>query len=150
MALLQDKIVLVNGGSQGVGAGIVQAAVREGATVVFAGRRVEELAGSIMIAALTSSFLASIGANPAVPDSMTSQATVQLQSGTPFLSDTQLETALDEANVSPQVNRAALDANAAARLDGLIAALAILAFAALLALFFTHRIPSAQLRSKER
>lgn len=41
MALLQDKIVLVNGGSQGVGAGIVQAAVREGATVVFTGRRVE-------------------------------------------------------------------------------------------------------------
>lgn len=38
MALLQDKIVLVNGGSQGVGAGIVQAAVREVATVVFTGR----------------------------------------------------------------------------------------------------------------
>ena len=37
MALLQDKIVLVNGGSQGVGAGIVRAAVREGATVVFTG-----------------------------------------------------------------------------------------------------------------
>ncbi|WP_086558399.1 SDR family oxidoreductase [Streptomyces africanus] len=41
MALLQDKIVLVNGGSQGVGAGIVRAAVREGATVVFTGRRAE-------------------------------------------------------------------------------------------------------------
>lgn len=41
MALLQDKIVLVNGGSQRVGAGIVRAAVREGATVVFTGRRVE-------------------------------------------------------------------------------------------------------------
>ena len=41
MALLQDKIVLVNGGSQGVGAGIVRAAVREGTTVVFTGRRVE-------------------------------------------------------------------------------------------------------------
>ncbi|MEU5323885.1 MFS transporter [Streptomyces sp. NPDC021056] len=108
------------------------------------------LAGSIMIAALTSSFLTSIGANPAVPDSVTSQATVQLQSGAPFLSDTQLETALDEANVSPQVSQAALDANAAARLDGLSAALAILAFAALLALFFTQRIPSAQPRSKEQ
>ncbi|WP_406441123.1 SDR family oxidoreductase [Streptomyces sp. NBC_00631] len=39
MALLQDKVVLVNGGSQGVGAGIVRAAVREGATVVLTGRR---------------------------------------------------------------------------------------------------------------
>jgi NAD(P)-dependent dehydrogenase (short-subunit alcohol dehydrogenase family) len=39
MALLKDKVVLVNGGSQGVGAGIVRAAVREGATVAFTGRR---------------------------------------------------------------------------------------------------------------
>jgi NAD(P)-dependent dehydrogenase (short-subunit alcohol dehydrogenase family) len=38
-ALLRDKVVLVNGGSQGVGAGIVRAAVREGATVAFTGRR---------------------------------------------------------------------------------------------------------------
>ncbi|MGW7125522.1 hypothetical protein ACWGG3_35555, partial [Streptomyces sp. NPDC054901] len=42
---------------------------------------------------------------------------------------------------------AALDANAAARLDGLRAALAILAFAALIALFFTQRIPTTQPRS---
>ncbi|MFG2953771.1 SDR family oxidoreductase [Streptomyces sp. NPDC048291] len=41
MALLQDKVVLVNGGSQGVGAGIVRAAVREGAAVVLTGRRPE-------------------------------------------------------------------------------------------------------------
>ena len=39
MGLLEDKVVLVNGGSQGVGAGIVRAAVREGATVVLTGRR---------------------------------------------------------------------------------------------------------------
>lgn len=43
----------------------------------------------------------------------------------------------------------ALDANAAARLDGLQAALAILALAALLAMFFTHRIPTTQPRSAE-
>ncbi|MGW7101547.1 MFS transporter [Streptomyces sp. NPDC054838] len=107
------------------------------------------LAGSIMIAALTSSFLTSVEANPAVPDSVTSQATVQLQSGAPFLSDAQLETALGNAGVSAEVSRAALDANAEARLDGLRAALAVLAFAALIALFFTQRIPSVQPRSAE-
>ncbi|MEV7523314.1 MFS transporter [Streptomyces sp. NPDC091371] len=105
------------------------------------------LAGSIMIAALTASFLTNIAANPAVPDSVTSQATVQLQSGAPFLSDAQLSTALDEAGVSAEVSEAALEANADARLDGLRAALAILAFAALVALFFTQRIPSTQPRS---
>lgn len=41
MGLLEDKVVLVNGGSQGVGAGIVRAAVREGASVVLTGRRAE-------------------------------------------------------------------------------------------------------------
>ncbi|POX44054.1 SDR family oxidoreductase [Streptomyces sp. Ru72] len=41
MGLLQDKVVLVNGGSQGVGAGVVRAALREGARVVFTGRRAD-------------------------------------------------------------------------------------------------------------
>ncbi|MFJ9246696.1 SDR family oxidoreductase [Streptomyces sp. NPDC101776] len=41
MGLLEDRVVLVNGGSQGVGAGVVRAAVGEGATVVFTGRRAE-------------------------------------------------------------------------------------------------------------
>ena len=41
MALLEDKIVLVNGGTQGVGAGIVRAALREGAHVTFTGRRAD-------------------------------------------------------------------------------------------------------------
>jgi NAD(P)-dependent dehydrogenase (short-subunit alcohol dehydrogenase family) len=41
MGLLKDKVVLVNGGSQGVGAGVVRAALREGARVVFTGRRAD-------------------------------------------------------------------------------------------------------------
>ncbi|MEV7689683.1 SDR family oxidoreductase [Streptomyces bungoensis] len=39
MGLLDDRIVLVNGGSQGVGAAIARAAVREGAAVTVTGRR---------------------------------------------------------------------------------------------------------------
>ena len=39
MTLLADKVVLVSGGTQGVGAGIVRAAAREGARVAFTGRR---------------------------------------------------------------------------------------------------------------
>lgn len=40
-ALLTDKIVLVAGGTSGLGAGIARAAVREGAKVVVTGRRPE-------------------------------------------------------------------------------------------------------------
>ncbi|MET9089180.1 SDR family oxidoreductase [Streptomyces sp. NPDC004237] len=51
MGLLDDKIVLVNGGSQGVGAAIARAAVREGATVAVTGRRPEP--GEALVTALT-------------------------------------------------------------------------------------------------
>lgn len=102
------------------------------------------LAGSIMIAVLTTSFLASIEQDPAVPAKVKDQASAELQSGVPFLSDAQLKTALDEAGASADVTDAALEANAEARLDGLRAALAILALSALVSLFFTHRIPTTQ------
>ncbi|MEU8674874.1 MFS transporter [Streptomyces sp. NPDC048560] len=107
------------------------------------------LAGSIMIAALSTSFLTSIEQNPDIPADVKSQANVQLQSGATFMSDAQLKAALDEAGTPPGVAEAALDANAEARLDGLRAALAILALTALLAMFFTHRIPTTQPRSAE-
>lgn len=105
------------------------------------------LAGSILIAALTASFVTAVDQNQAIPAEVKSQATVKLESGVPFMSDAQLTAALDEAGTSPEVASAAIDANAAARLDGLRAALAILAFAALLAMFFTNRIPTTQARS---
>ncbi|MET7683846.1 SDR family oxidoreductase [Streptomyces sp. NPDC005423] len=51
MGLLDDKIVLVNGGSQGIGAAVARAAVREGATVAVTGRRPE--LGEALVAELT-------------------------------------------------------------------------------------------------
>lgn len=102
------------------------------------------LAGSILIATLTTSFLTSIEQNPAVPTEVKSQANGLAQSGVPFLSDAQLKTVLNDADASADVTAAALDANAAARLDGLRAALAVLALSALIALFFTHRVPRTQ------
>jgi NAD(P)-dependent dehydrogenase (short-subunit alcohol dehydrogenase family) len=41
VSLLEGKVLLVNGGTQGVGAGIARAAAREGATVTVTGRRPE-------------------------------------------------------------------------------------------------------------
>lgn len=102
------------------------------------------MAGSVLIAALSASFLAGIEQNPDVPDSVTSQATVQLASGVPFVSDTALQEDLTKAGASPEVSAAVVDANRTARIEGLDTALAVLALIALIPLFFTRRIPSTQ------
>jgi MFS family permease len=102
------------------------------------------LAGSILIAALTSSFLTGVQQNPAVPDSVKAQANVELAGGVPFISDADLQAALDQAGVSGETATAALEANRQARLDGLRAALVVLAGVALLALYSARRIPTQQ------
>ncbi|HEY1332406.1 MAG TPA: MFS transporter [Actinomycetota bacterium] len=102
------------------------------------------LAGSVLIAALTASFLSGITHNPAVPPEVSSQANVQLASGVPFISDNDLEQALDKAGVDEKTTQAIVDVNEQARVDGLRTALALLALIAVVALFFTRRIPARQ------
>ncbi len=102
------------------------------------------LAGSVLIASLTAAFLSGIAQNPAVPKEVTTQATTQLAAGAPFMSDAQLQVALDKANVPPETSAAIVDENSKARIESLRAALAVLAFLAVLSLFFTRRIPMEQ------
>jgi MFS family permease len=102
------------------------------------------LAGSVMIAAVASSFLANIQQNPAIPDRVKSDAQVKLAGGVPFVSDADLEAALDDAHVPRRTSDAALDAYRDARIDGLRTALAILAVLVLVALFYAQRIPTQQ------
>jgi len=101
------------------------------------------LAGSILIAFLTTSFLTGIEQNPAVPAEASTQANVELAAGIPFVSDADLQAALDQAGVDPTVSQAVVRENAEARLDGLKAALAILALMSVIALFFSRRIPAS-------
>lgn len=100
------------------------------------------LAGSLLIGALTASFLSGIAQNPAVPASVVSQAETQLVGGAPFVSDAQLQDALDAANVPPEAASAIVDENEAARIDALRSSLFVLILFALVALFFTRRIPA--------
>jgi MFS family permease len=100
------------------------------------------LAGSMMIAALTSSFIANIQSSSAIPERVKSEASVKLAGGVPFISDDDLEAALDEAHVSNRATDDAVAAYQSARIDGLQAALAILALITVLALFAARRIPT--------
>ena len=95
-----------------------------------------------MIAVLTSSFIANVQNNPDVPDEVKQKASVELVGGIPFMSDADLEEAMNEAGASKDVTQAALDANADARIAGLRTAFAVLAILACVALFFTQRLPT--------
>ena len=79
-----------------------------------------------------------------VPESVKAQANVELAGGVPFISDADLQAALDQAGASEETTTAVLEANQQARLDGLRAALVVLALVAVLALFAARRIPTEQ------
>src|SRR6266550_3882334 len=102
------------------------------------------LAGAVLISALSSSFFNGIQNNPKVPENVTSKAQVELAAGIPFVSDKDLKTALDKADVPPETADAVVAENETARLDGLRAALSVLAVLALIAVFFSRRIPTRQ------
>ena len=102
------------------------------------------LAGSILIAVLTASFLAGIEANPNVPQSVKDEANTQLAAGAPFISNAQVEAGLTEAAVPAEVQKEIIDQNEASQIDGLRTALSVLAVIGVIALFFTGRIPKEQ------
>ena len=108
------------------------------------------LAGSLLIATLTSAFLTNVQLSEAIPATAKEQAAVELAGGVPFVSDADLEAALDEAAVDPATTEAALDAYSEARLAGLRSALAILAVLAIVALFLAQGIPTRQPGKTER
>ena len=102
------------------------------------------LAGAVLISALTSSVFSGIRDNPAVPNEVSAKAETTLAAGVPFVSDQQLETALEKEDVPQETVDAVVDENTTARLDGLRASLSVLAVMALLALLFSRRIPTRQ------
>jgi hypothetical protein len=100
------------------------------------------LAGSILVAGLSASFLSGVQENPDVPDEVAETAQVELASGVPFVSDAALTSALEDYDVTGATATAILEENEQSRLTGLRAALAGLALLALVALFFTGAIPN--------
>lgn len=107
------------------------------------------LIGSVLISVLTANALAGIQGNPDVPESVQQEATTQMAEGVSFISDTQLQTALDDAGVDQATADEIVAVNSDARLAALQAAFAVAALLAVAALFFTNRIPTVAPGAKE-
>ena len=105
------------------------------------------LAGSILIAGLTASFIDGIQDNPKVPDEVSASAEVELASGIPFVSDADLDRALADAGVPAAQADAVIAENESARIDGLRLSLVVLALVAAVALFFTRMLPTVPVGS---
>ena len=82
--------------------------------------------------------------NPSVPADVKSKAKVELAGGVPFVSDADLKSALGKAGVSSEATKAIVDENETARIEGLRSSLSVLAVIALIAVFFSLRIPRQQ------
>src|SRR5262245_15036124 len=100
------------------------------------------LAGSVLIAALTASFLQGIEGNPDVPEEIATTAQVELAGGIPFVSDKDLQTKLTDAGMPTDQVDAIVEENSDARLAGLRLSLAVLALIACVALYMTRGLPT--------
>ncbi len=103
------------------------------------------LVGAVLIGSLTATFIQGITDNPAVPASVTAQATVQLDSGVPFISDADLRTGLAKTDLPTSEQDAIVAENAKARLIGLRSALWLVALLTVIGLFFTGMLPRRSL-----
>jgi EmrB/QacA subfamily drug resistance transporter len=99
------------------------------------------LVGAVLIGSLTTTFIAGVTNNPAVPAEVSSQATVKLAGGVPFISDSDLRKALSDTDVPAPTQDAIVAENASARLIGLRSALWLVALLTVVGLFFTVMIP---------
>jgi MFS family permease len=100
------------------------------------------LVGSVLIATLTAGMIAGLRQHPETAPLLTAHATVQLESGVPFLSDSALRSTLEQANVPPDVTAAIIDVNSTARISALKTALSVVVFVGILGLLFSVAIPS--------
>jgi MFS family permease len=100
------------------------------------------LVGAVLIATLTTGLVRGVQASSAIPADVKTHATTQLAAGVPFISDTDLQKQLQQANVPAAQADAVLAANSDARLTALRTSLLVVAFVAVAALFCAGMIPT--------
>jgi MFS family permease len=103
------------------------------------------LVGAVLIGSLSTTFLAGVSSNPAVPADVVSQSSTTIEAGIPFVSDAQLRKELATTTLTPSAQQAIVDENATARLAGLRAALSVVALVIAVAIFFARLLPTRSL-----
>lgn len=102
------------------------------------------LAGSIVISVLATTLITGVQENDELTVQVKEKVTTQLTNDVQFVSNSALEQALDAAGAPQEISNSLLVENTQARLKALDSALAVLALFAMIALFFTRKIPKNQ------
>ena len=100
------------------------------------------LIGSVLIAALTTGFVANVQGNPAIPAEVKRTIEQQAQAGVPVVAVDQVEQAALDAGLPADQASAIADHYGDAELDGLRRALGVVAFIAAVGLVATRRLPA--------
>jgi len=100
------------------------------------------LVGSVLITGLTLALTNEVLNDPTIPDAAKAQAQSKLSAGVPFISDSQLQAALDSAGATEEVKSMVMGHYAEARLTALRIAMSFVALFAIIGLFFTRFIPT--------
>ena len=103
------------------------------------------LVGAVLIGSLSTTFVAGVSSNKAIPESVVSEASTSLEAGIPFVSDADLSKHLATTSLTPEAQQAIVDENANARLVGLRAALSVVALVIVVAVAFARMLPTESL-----
>lgn len=101
--------------------------------------------GAVLIAGLATSLASGVTQSTVLNDQVKSQSELVIDEGVAFQSDAQLEASLAKTTLSPADQQEIVRINAAARIDALRKAMAAVALFAVIALFFTGRLPGESL-----
>jgi MFS family permease len=107
------------------------------------------LIGSVLIAALTSGLLARLEQNPAVPPPVRAQVAELTKKGIPIVPVDDIERAALEQGLPAEQAKALADDYGDAQLHGLKRAIGAIAIIAVLALWFTRRLPGHSLQEPQ-
>jgi Na+/melibiose symporter-like transporter len=108
------------------------------------------LVGAVLIGSLATTFIEGVTHNSAIPAEVTANATVQMESGIPFISDSDLRTELAKTDLEPSVQNTIVAENAAARLVALRSSLWLVALLTIVGLFFTGMLPRRALATEKQ